>query len=992
MIPLKQGPVTSRPGLEHIVSAGSGTYRIIPFVYSQGDSFVLVLGDETLGVYKDGVLQDTVVTPWDKDDLARLKYAQLGNVMTLCHPDYVPQELTRNSDTDWTIANLSFDASAFDDWSYDSDPVLMQWTMDANYPTETTDYPAYQWKWCVTAVVKRADGVIFETAPKEIEHIRQIVCVDGCTVWDPTATYGVDDAVRKDNISGTFWYCTQNHGAPGQDPEFSTGYWSVHTDGDVAYDSDLQTSISLGQSPGLRFVFPQASTSSDYSILYYRMYRRAAAGNGGSGDDSTNPVGYDSWGWIGDSEAEGDPPADYSASFAYERGDLCVYGGSEWICCRAATGVTPVENYGAGAGVEPYWRPFHYYPLQYFYDTNQTPDYTITPPSGENPFAVYDLSGTLTATENPAVVSYYEQRRIFGAPHSDTTGGRPGWLFASKTGDYSNFDRKLIQTSDDACEFELASMRFEEIRGLLPVSRLMVFTSENEWAVSGSGGALAFDSIDAKVQGNNGSAHLMPLQVGNEALFVQERGPNVLSVSYLDTTANYDATGLNIFADHFLDGYSIVAWTFTHKPHRCVWMVRSDGKLVSMTYQKEQEVNAWALHDTDGDVLDVCSIPEGSEDALYLLVERDSTTRLERMASFGIETRLDSLPLLDGHSLTNYEYPALTLTSGGAISAGSLVTLTAATDCWEACEAARSIDWRNDILYKALDWVRYGTRYYRADSDSPGEPHVGWTRFYEWSSGVTYSLGAYVFTLSGSTPTIYKCIVASSTNEAPSTHPSVWTSVAAAARRVTLSIATSTGTAVLDTGDSSTGRSSSTAMLFRVTSKTGTLTSGQALSSWSRTRTQADISGTQSEDNSIVIDNGGTVTISSISPEAIQVYATVTGTKIVSALLGNDYVQEVSFLPPASSSKEVRPLFCTLTRMFVEAIGYGGLQVGQDEDNMQSVSMTADSTDPLEMVEELVECRPANRWTKGAVGIVRQTLPYPLTILSVIREIEFRNP
>jgi hypothetical protein len=48
--------------------------------------------------------------------------------------------------------------------------------------------------------------------------------------------------------------------------------------------------------------------------------------------------------------------------------------------------------------------------------------------------------------------------------------------------------------------------------------------------------------------------------------------------------------------------------------------VREDGTLLSFTYLKEQDVYAWAHHDGDGLFKSVCSISEGNENVVYLVV------------------------------------------------------------------------------------------------------------------------------------------------------------------------------------------------------------------------------------------------------------------------------------------------------------------------------------------------------------------------------------
>jgi hypothetical protein len=50
--------------------------------------------------------------------------------------------------------------------------------------------------------------------------------------------------------------------------------------------------------------------------------------------------------------------------------------------------------------------------------------------------------------------------------------------------------------------------------------------------------------------------------------------------------------------------------------------VRSDGVLLGLTYMEEEDVWGWHRHDTDGLIEQVVVLPEGSEDAVYVVVRR----------------------------------------------------------------------------------------------------------------------------------------------------------------------------------------------------------------------------------------------------------------------------------------------------------------------------------------------------------------------------------
>jgi hypothetical protein len=74
------------------------------------------------------------------------------------------------------------------------------------------------------------------------------------------------------------------------------------------------------------------------------------------------------------------------------------------------------------------------------------------------------------------------------------------------------------------------------------------------------------------------------------------------------------------------------------EPDSIVWCVRDDGKLLSMTYMREQEVIAWAWHDTDGIFESVWTIPGETYDEVWFVVKRGTERFIERMVQRMVST------------------------------------------------------------------------------------------------------------------------------------------------------------------------------------------------------------------------------------------------------------------------------------------------------------------------------------------------------------------
>lgn len=73
-----------------------------------------VVNTAGFGVFTSGTVASVyeVVSPYAAADLPLLKFTQSADVMTICHPSYVPYDLTRTGDTAWTFTAVAIGSTA----------------------------------------------------------------------------------------------------------------------------------------------------------------------------------------------------------------------------------------------------------------------------------------------------------------------------------------------------------------------------------------------------------------------------------------------------------------------------------------------------------------------------------------------------------------------------------------------------------------------------------------------------------------------------------------------------------------------------------------------------------------------------------------------------------------------------------------------------------------------------------------------------------------
>lgn len=246
-----------------------------------------------------------------------------------------------------------------------------------------------------------------------------------------------------------------------------------------------------------------------------------------------------------------------------------------------------------------------------FVDDKLRADTTDAPPGPNNPF-----NG---AGKYPGCVNYHEQRKFFGGSTS-----KPQTIWATASGSYKNMNVSTPTQDDDAITRTIASRQVNEIRHLVSMGALIVFTSGAEWMCwpGSQSDVLTPANTNLRAQSYAGANHVPPIVVNDSILFVQEKGSIVRDLKYQFESEGWTGVDLSVLAAHLFEGRAIEEWAWAQVPHKIIWAVRDDGVLLALTYMREHEVFAWARHVTDGVVESVCTIGEGDEDVLYLCVAR----------------------------------------------------------------------------------------------------------------------------------------------------------------------------------------------------------------------------------------------------------------------------------------------------------------------------------------------------------------------------------
>lgn len=347
-----------------------------------------------------------------------------------------------------------------------------------------------------------------------------------------------------------------------------------------------------------------------------------------------------------------------------------------------------------------------------FRDINIAPDFTRTPPVARTP-----LTG---ANNYPATVTYTQQRRGFAGSNNN-----PETTWLTRSADQDNLTISYPSQEDDAVTFTLRGREVNAVRHLIEVdAKLIAMTAGGIWEIQGdAAGVITPFDINPRQIDYVGVSSLRPVAVSNSALFVQARGSVVRDLRYEVASDGGGASGyrgrdLSVYADHLFKGYTLTDWDYQQIPESVVWAVRSDGTLLGLTYLREHDVWGWHRHDTggaSGDVVEnVVSVPEGDEDAVYLVVKRTISGTayryIERLHSRRVtDIAVDAFFVDSGLTYDGRNTGATTMkfTTGGGWTVQDLLTVESSVAYFSAGDVGNEMRLRSGATEIRLEILGY---------------------------------------------------------------------------------------------------------------------------------------------------------------------------------------------------------------------------------------------------------------------------------------------
>ncbi len=582
----------------------------------------------------------TLTTPYAGTDVQAIKWTQSADTLTLCHPSYPPQDLTRTQHWVWNLTEINFAPQvqapsnvAFTNQTGSSGYTDTDWSY-SYVVTAVSDTPpdeSYPSAACIgTGVQLNSDAGAYNIitwtgfAAAQYYRIYKANPTYGLAINPNEAMYGYIGTTSGTSFVDTEIAPDFTQSPPQGTNPFLEGPITAVTVLNGGTNVNANATLIVTDNSGTGAVLTPTIVSGVITAVTVtnggKNYQNPVISIGGPGGASAEPGGasatitilstFGSVQLLGVSVTNGGQNYTSGVTITAARG-----GSGATFTPTIVNGViTSIGVSGEASG----------------YTNGQSLIFTENPGSGSPSGPAF--KATVTPSGNfPSCATYFQQRKVFAGSNMN-----PQTLWMTRPADFKNMDVSNPSQASDAIVATIASNQVNAIKWLVPMNNLVILSSGGAWLLVGGAitSPVAVTPTNTVVVPQNyvGSADLPPIVINYDILYVQVKGSIVRDLAYNFWVNVYTGTDMSVLAQHLFFGHNMERWAYAEQPFYQVWIVRDDGVLLSFTYLKEQDVYAWAHHDSFGnsgtDTFEsVASVPEQqipgiNVDSVYFVIQR----------------------------------------------------------------------------------------------------------------------------------------------------------------------------------------------------------------------------------------------------------------------------------------------------------------------------------------------------------------------------------
>jgi hypothetical protein len=617
MIPRIYGPVERRPGFRYVANCQYDDVksRIVPFIFSATIAYDIEFSDQIINIYFQGTLiESDIPSPYLDADLFQLQFGQSADVMWITHQDYAPRKLSRVSVDDFSLDTILFENGPFikrNDLAKNDDVTI-----------KATGYTIAT----VTNGTKDTASVTIESTTDisgEFTANKRIY-ITGATADTIDDAYTVHDTIATTYVGTTV-----------------TVYTNETITSDPAVNGEMMVSDATVTLTASSDTFQAGHVGSLFKLTHKRaqaVTKGSATGTGIIGEpiDIKGSFTVTSTGnWGGTFEVQ--RLADKTNWETYRSYTSVITGGQG----SANAQKTDIEE-SLGVQYRINVTEFDSGILTVTLSANSSTQDSIFKITNYVSATEVEATAIVAAPENtttirwyegswsdvrgyPTTIVFFEERCIYGF---STLDAQTIWL--SGTDDFEDFEKG----TNDGDSFALKIGTGNRGRWIGSLDSLAIGTSGSEWRIRSSelDQPLTPTDFSIKEQTIHGSKDIQALAVNEAIIFVDSVARKIREFTFSEPKQKFVSPDLTALAENVTSG-GITSMSVQNNPDSIVWFtIANSPYLISMTYERDQNVVAFAEHPVAGNgiVESVSVAPSEAEDIITVTVKIAISGSVER--------------------------------------------------------------------------------------------------------------------------------------------------------------------------------------------------------------------------------------------------------------------------------------------------------------------------------------------------------------------------
>jgi len=244
--------------------------------------------------------------------------------------------------------------------------------------------------------------------------------------------------------------------------------------------------------------------------------------------------------------------------------------------------------------------------------------------------------GEATGAAFPYKVAFWRDRLWFAGNQQ---------IYASVAGDYSSMSPDTLGEilADNSISLTISVGTVDKIRWMTASDVLLIGTAGSEIAVQEitPNQVLGPENVKYEIQSAEGSRELEPVLVEDSVLFIRIGGRRVIELRFDIQSDSWVPRDMNVLYPEITQS-GIVEMAYQKEPDNIIWIILSNGRLLGMTYDREQNVYGWHRHPLGGvsakaESVQVITSPDADVNDVWIIANKSVNGSTRRFVEYFAE-------------------------------------------------------------------------------------------------------------------------------------------------------------------------------------------------------------------------------------------------------------------------------------------------------------------------------------------------------------------